>query len=89
MKRFDWDIEKNKILKKERGVCFEDVVFCIQSGHLLTILEHPNQKKYGHQKMFVIEIEGYIYVVPFVEDDKTIFLKTIFPSRKLTKSLLK
>lgn len=88
MKQFDWDADKNVLLRQERGISFEDVVYCIQGGRLLTILEHPNQIKYGHQKMFVIEFDGYAYVVPFVESETTIFLKTIFPSRKLTRTLL-
>jgi uncharacterized DUF497 family protein len=88
MKRFTWDPEKNKLLMRTRGVSFELVLLCIQSGKLLTILKHPNAKKYGGQRLFVVEIEGYAFVVPFVEDDETIFLKTIFPSRKLTRDFI-
>jgi uncharacterized DUF497 family protein len=88
MKRFDWDLNKNYQLIKERGISFEDVVYRIQGGGLLTVLEHPNKKKYGHQKLFVVEMNGYAYAVPFVENETTIFLKTIFPSRKLTRFFL-
>lgn len=89
MKQFAWDPEKNKLLIKTRGISFEQVVFSIQNGKLLTILRHPNVKKYGNQRLFVVNIDGYAYVVPFIENEKTVFLKTVFPSRKLTKELLR
>ncbi|HAM88056.1 MAG: hypothetical protein US83_C0019G0002 [Candidatus Falkowbacteria bacterium GW2011_GWC2_38_22] len=88
MKYFDWNIEKNKKLEIERDVCFEDTVVAIEDGRLLDILEHENQKKYQNQKIFVVEICNYTYLVPFVEDNEKIFLKTIFPSRKATKKYL-
>ncbi|MDJ0818252.1 MAG: toxin [Desulfobacterales bacterium] len=89
MKPFDWDEEKNKWLKEEREVSFEQVVFSIENGKLLDIIKHPNRAKYKNQRIYVIEIEGYAYMVPYVEDDEIIFLKTIFPSRKYTKMYLK
>ncbi len=89
MKYFSWSEEKNEILKAERQVSFEDVVFYIEQGYLLDVLEHPNQEKYKGQKMFVVQIEDYVYLVPFIEDDHEIFLKTIIPSRKATRSYLK
>jgi hypothetical protein len=89
MKYFSWSEEKNEILKTERQVSFEDVVFYIEQGYLLDVLEHPNQEKYKGQKMFVVQIEDYVYLVPFIEDDHEIFLKTIIPSRKATKNYLK
>lgn len=89
MKYFSWSEEKNEILKAERQVSFEDVVFYIEQGYLLDVLEHPNQEKYKGQKMFVVPIEDYVYLVPFIEDDHEIFLKTIIPSRKATRSYLK
>lgn len=88
MKYFDWNSEKNKKIAIERDVCFEDIVVAIEDGRLLDILEHENQKKYQNQKIFVVEICDYVYLVPFVEDDEKIFLKTIFPSRKATKKYL-
>lgn len=88
MKYFDWNEEKNKLLKLERDVGFEDVTTAINSGELLDIITHPNQKKYPSQKMFVVNIGNYVYLVPFVEDSKKYFLKTIFPSRKMTKKYL-
>lgn len=89
MKYFSWNEEKNALLKSERQVSFEDIVFCIQSGLLLDVLEHPNQAKYKGQKMFVVQVDDYAYLVPFVEDENGIFLKTIIPSRKATKKYLK
>ncbi|MGZ9164258.1 MAG: toxin, partial [Anaerolineales bacterium] len=68
---------------------FEDVVFYIELGFLLDVLEHPNQEKYKGQKIFVVQIDDYAYLVPFVEDDHDVFLKTIIPSRKATRKYLK
>jgi uncharacterized DUF497 family protein len=89
MKTFNWNDEKNKSLKQERGISFEDVVSCIQNGNLFSIIEHKNPQKYPGQKIFVIEFNDYVYLVPFVETEKEIFLKTIFPSRKATKLFLR
>lgn len=88
MKPFDWDPEKNQQLIEERGISFEEVIFHIQSGGLLDDLRHPNQESYSHQRMFVVLIEDYVYLVPYVENDDEIFLKTIIPSRKATKQYL-
>ncbi len=89
MKHFSWSAEKNELLREERQVSFEDVVFYIEQGFLLDILEHPNQEKYKGQKIFVLQMDDYVYLVPFLEDDHEIFLKTIIPSRKATKKYLK
>ena len=88
MKSIEWNDEKNLILQKERGVCFEDVVVCVMNNRVLDIIAHPNREKYPHQRIFVIEIDGYVYLVPFIEDEETLFLKTIIPSRKMTKKYL-
>lgn len=89
MKLFEWNDEKNEELKHDRGISFEDVVFYIANGFILDIAAHPQQDKYPNQKMFVINIDSYAYLVPFVETEETIFLKTIIPSRKATKKYLK
>jgi uncharacterized DUF497 family protein len=89
MKYFSWNEEKNELLKTERGLSFEEVVFYIDHGFLLDVLEHPNQEKYKGQKIFVVQMEGYVYLVPFIESENDIFLKTIIPSRKATKRYLK
>jgi uncharacterized DUF497 family protein len=88
MKRFDWNVEKNEWLKKTRGVGFEEVVFHIAHGALLDTIEHPNPKKYPRQRAFIVNIEGYACLVPFVEDEEAVFLKTIIPSRKMTEQYL-
>ena len=76
------------MLKQIRGVSFEDVVFHIQNGDLLAKLDHPSPK-YAGQKIFVVRMDDYAYAVPFVEDEEKYFLKTIIPSRKLTRDYLK
>jgi hypothetical protein len=88
MKYFDWNEEKNEVLKKSRSISFEIIVIQIEMGSLLDILEHPNKKKYKNQKIFVVEYENYAYLVPFIEEEDKVFLKTIIPSRKATKRYL-
>jgi len=88
MKPYDWNDEKNEWLQQERGVAFEDIVFHLSQGGLLDTFEHPNQQQYPGQRIFIVNVEGYAYLVPFVEDDEMIFLKTIIPSRKMTKQYL-
>lgn len=88
MKPISWNPEKNNLLKSERGVTFEDVVFHIMAGDILDTVDHPNQKRYPGQQIHIIAIEEYVYLVPFVETDDDVFLKTIIPSRKATKSYL-
>lgn len=88
MSLFDWNEEKNEWLKQERGITFEDVVFHLTRDSLLDTIEHPNQGQYPGQRLFIINVEGYVYVVPFIEDNGVIFLKTIIPSRKMTKIYL-
>ena len=88
MKYFDWDTQKSERLKQERDVSFEDVLIAIDEGDILDIIEHPNKAKYPSQKVFIINMSGYAYLVPFVEDKEKIFLKTIIPSRKATKKYI-
>ena len=88
MKYFDWDNAKNAKLRTERGIGFEEIVFHIERGDLLDILEHPNPQRYGGQRIFIVRREDYVYLVPFVEDEHTVFLKTIIPSRRATKEYL-
>jgi uncharacterized DUF497 family protein len=85
-KVFDWDNEKNKKLIKERKISFEAIVSLIESGNIISTV--IGKGKYAHQKQFVVEMNRYIYIVPFVEDNEKVFLKTIIPSRKLTKKFL-
>jgi len=89
MKYFSWNNEKNQLLKSERNISFEEVVFHIEKQHVLDIVQHPNQERYKGQKVFIINIDNYAYLVPFVESEREIFLKTIIPSRKATKQYLR
>jgi len=84
MKTVRWNAEKNEELRKKRGVCFEDVLAAVDNGDLLDVLENASPG-FEHQKCLVVRINGYPYVVPFVETDDELFLKTIFPSRRLKR----
>ena len=82
MKYLNWNPKKNELLKRERGIAFEEIAYLIESEQILGIEENPGRP---NQKMYILEIENYAILVPFVENDKEIFLKTAFPSRKYTK----
>jgi uncharacterized DUF497 family protein len=84
VKYFAWNAEKNEQLKTERGISFEEVVFHIENGDLLDEVDHPNQEKYPHQRMYIVRIGHYAFLVPFVINDGEVFLKTIIPNRKAT-----
>lgn len=88
MQPISWNADKNALLRAERGISFEDVVFHIMAGDILDTVDHPNQKRYPGQQVHVIAIEEYVYLIPFVESDEEVFLKTIIPSRKAMKSYL-
>ena len=88
VKEFNWNDEKNASLKRERGVSFEEIVFHIEHGGLLETVEHPNQEKFSGQRLFVVRIGNYVYIVPFVESEKEYFLKTIVASRKATRKYI-
>lgn len=85
---YEYDPEKNIKLKEERGISFEEVIYYINNGHLLDVVRHPNKEKYLNQYLYVLDVDGYVYLVPFVRQGAKIFLKTIFPSRKHTKKYL-
>ena len=89
MKIFSWSRTKNHRLLEERGVSFERVLLRIEQGGLLDILRHPNPEKYPGQMMFIVEIDNYAWLVPFVESETEIFLKTAIPSRKATRKYLR
>ena len=88
MKYFAWDDAKNERLKAERGIGFEEIIFLITRGYVLDTVEHPNRQRYRGQRMYVVQRDDYVYLVPFVENDQVVFLKTIIPSRKATKQYL-
>jgi len=88
MKRFVWNEGKNRDLKRKRGISFEMIVSQIEAGKVLDIISNPNQEKYKEQKILIVELEGYAFIVPFAEDEEEIFLITVFPSRQATKRYL-
>ena len=81
-KTYNWNAAKNHLLVQERGISFERIVFEISAGNELAVLEHPNQDKYPGQRISIVQVDDYVYAVPFVETAMEIFLKTILPSRK-------
>ena len=84
--RFDWNLEKNRELVEQRGVSFERVVSAIEQGGLVEVVDHPNQQRYRGQMIYIVDIDGYLHLVPFVlSADGSRFLKTIIPSRKATR----
>jgi uncharacterized DUF497 family protein len=88
MKPIHWNPEKNRKLIEERNISFESIVFSLQSGGLLDDIVHPNKEKYPNQRVFVVSLDEYVYLVPYVENEEEIFLKTAMRSRKATKQYL-
>ena len=88
MKSFRWPPDKNGLLKQERGVSFEDITVAVEAGGLLEIVPHQNPTKYPRQKIMVVAVAGYAFLVPFVEEEDHFFLKTIIPSRKATREFI-
>jgi len=89
MKKYVWDDGKSKKLKKERGVDFEDIVILIEGGFVMAMIDHPNKGKYPNQKIYVINVKSYAYCVPCIENEESVRLITIFPSREYTKIYLR
>ena len=85
---YNWNKEKNILLKKIRGVSFEQIVMHVENGDLVDIIKHPNSEKYSNQKILVINVNNYIYTVPFVDNNNERFLKTIIPNRQFTKKYI-
>ena len=87
---FEYNEEKDKILRETRCISFEDVIFYIKNGCVIKDIEHPNKEKYPNQRIYLVNINDYIYEVPYVINivKNSIFLKTIIPTRKWTKILL-
>jgi hypothetical protein len=86
--RFDWSDEKNRLLEESRGISFEEILVHIQNGGILDVLEHPNAERYPGQRIIVLNVDGYVWLVPYVKSDGVRFLKTAIPSRKATKEYL-
>jgi hypothetical protein len=88
-KIYEYSDSKNQQLINERHISFEEIIAALDNGQLLDIVTQPNKNKYPNQKVYVVQINNYVYLVPFVEkDDQTVFLKTIFPSRKAKKQYM-
>lgn len=88
MKPFRWFSAKNQTLKSARGVSFESIVVAVEAQGLLDVVEHPNKTKYPNQKVLVVTFDGFVDLVPFVEEVDHFFLKTVIPSRKATRDYL-
>jgi len=88
--RIEYSQEKNELLKATRGINFADVIEAIEKKAILADLDHKNRKKYPNQRILVVKIRGYAYVVPYVLDRKrnVAYLKTIYPSRVATKKYI-
>lgn len=84
--KYDWNPEKNELLKRERNISFEKIVFHLSQGDIWKTSDHPNQKDYPGQRIYFVIVDGYIHLVPHVIEEDTIFLKTIIPSRKATRN---
>ena len=83
--KYDWNPDKNEWLKKERNISFEQIIFHLSQGDLWKISNHPDQANYPGQKLYFVIVNDYIFIVPFIMEKESIFLKTIIPSRKATK----
>lgn len=88
MKYLAWDDQKSAKLRFERSISFEDIQIAVEEGRVLDVIRHPNKNRYSNQRVLVVEIEKYAYCVPFVEDEEKYFLKTIYPSRKMTEKYI-
>ena len=88
MKPFRWNHEKNEALKIDRGISFEEIVLAMEVDGLLDELRHPSPEKYPNQSVLVVALDGYVYLVPYVEEPDYYFLKTVIPSRKATRDYL-
>ncbi len=89
MKYFTWNPDKNERLKAQRGISFEEIVFYIEQGGLVDVLSHPRQEKYPGQRIMIVKVNDYAFLVPFVETEEAVFLKTIIPNRKATRKYLR
>ena len=86
---FKFDPAKNLTLAKTRGISFDEIITWIEEGRVIDVISHPNFQKYPNQSIFMVVYNAYVYAVPCVQNGKDIFLKTIYPSRKLTNKYLR
>ena len=88
MNHYFWNSGKNEWLKESRKISFEEIVYALESGQLIAVVEHPRPERYPRQKLMLVGIRNYVYAVPFVKNGDNLFLKTIIPSRKFTRRFL-
>jgi uncharacterized DUF497 family protein len=88
MSEYDWNDDKNALLERTRGVCFEDVLVCIENGDVLDVMFHPNRERYPDQYVIVLKMADYVWLVPYIKTRGVRFLKTIIPSRKAAREYL-
>ena len=86
---YTFDPAKNAWLIQERGISFEQIIALIEGGKLIQVLEHPDKERYPGQLLYEVDVDGYVHVVPVVRESRTLFLKTIYPSRKATRKRTK
>jgi len=86
---FSWDEAKNHFIKKNRGVSFERIIVAIEEGDILDVLKHPDETKYRNQKIYVLNIDSYAWIVPFRDEADKRILITAYPSRKFTSLYFK
>lgn len=89
MKPFRWSADKNETLATERGITFERIIIAIEDGGLLDVIAHPNLERYPNQRILIVACDEYAYLVPYIEEEEFLFLKTVIPSRKATRDHLK
>ena len=82
---YAFDPDKNTWLIQERGISFERIIALIEGGKLIQVLEHPDKQRYAGQLLYEVDVDGYVHVVPVVREGRTLFLKTIYPSRRATR----
>ncbi len=87
--RYEWNSGKNEALKRERNISFEQIVFHLSRGDVWKTADHPNQKQYPGQKLYFVNVDDYIHIVPHLVADECVFLKTIISSRKATRDFMK
>lgn len=86
---YAFDSDKNAWLIRERGISFEQIIVLIESGNLIQVLEHHDRQRYPNQLLYEVDVDGYVYVVPVVREHRTLFLKTLYPSRKAIRNRTK
>ncbi len=82
---YDYNDAKNSKLLQERGIGFEDIITILDTKGYLAVIDHPNPTKYPNQQIYMIDVNNYVYLVPFEKHNNKCVLKTIYPSRKMTR----